>query len=360
MMAIDHPRRYLSLSVVGAIAMRLPATSSRMYTSSVSEPLAKTSKTSSATSRVVSGRPSISCSTAERWSRCIEPPRGGGKPIPNPQPGQAGTWARPEMDESGRAADRTIGFSTPRQRKTVEVWNERVRWPRTGRYDGDPGRARCDRRDAREKRVDLGARDQERDRSRDVAPAPGRPIAPALDPGLRHEPLAELAELDDAGRAVGALATCAIDRVAAVKTQELYVHLDRAPKLGEGRVDERRVGGEPGVEVLRIDDHPEPERHGPGGIERRRHDVMVKRERPRVGLGESIEPTDEDHEVTQAPELDGVSDARGRRTPRRREAVGDRVEVLVHAAPRAPDGAPQVRGEFRWCSRGDNGAVVLS
>src|SRR5256885_546889 len=63
-MAMAHPRRYFSLSAAGAIAIRLPATSSRMYTSSVSDPLANTSKTPSAASSVASGCSVIICATA--------------------------------------------------------------------------------------------------------------------------------------------------------------------------------------------------------------------------------------------------------------------------------------------------------
>src|SRR5512134_934771 len=71
MIAMAHLRRYCSLSDAGAIAMRFPATSSRMYTSSVSDPLAKTSNTSSALSRLPSGRSCISASTAVRASLVI-------------------------------------------------------------------------------------------------------------------------------------------------------------------------------------------------------------------------------------------------------------------------------------------------
>src|SRR2546426_1601270 len=74
MMAMAHPRRYFSLSAVGAIAIRLPPTSSRMYTSSVSDPLANTSKTSSAASSVASGRWFIICSTAVQERRVMRSP----------------------------------------------------------------------------------------------------------------------------------------------------------------------------------------------------------------------------------------------------------------------------------------------
>src|SRR5439155_1270721 len=99
MMAMAHPRRYFSLSAVGAIAIRLPPTSSRMYTSSVSDPLANTSKTSSAASSVASGRWFIICSTAVQERRVMRSPsksgprvsrngsdRQGVGPDPSPQP----------------------------------------------------------------------------------------------------------------------------------------------------------------------------------------------------------------------------------------------------------------------------------
>src|SRR5216117_4621748 len=73
-MAMAHPRRYFSLSAAGAIAIRLPATSSRMYTSSVSDPLANTSKTPSAASSVASGRSVIICSTAALARRVMRSP----------------------------------------------------------------------------------------------------------------------------------------------------------------------------------------------------------------------------------------------------------------------------------------------
>ena len=133
-----------------------------------------------------------------------------------------------------------------------------------------------------------------------------------------------------------------------MKAQKLDVHLDVASELGQRRVDERRVGGEPRIEVDRRHDHPESERHRSGGVQGGGDDVVVQGQGPRVGLGQSIELAHEDHEIAQAPKLDGAPDARARRTPRRREPVGDRVEVLVHAAPRAPDGAPQARGGFDW------------
>src|SRR5262245_18627530 len=51
----SHSFRYLALSAAGAIAIRLPATSSRTYTSSARVPLAKTSKTCSTSSSAAPG-----------------------------------------------------------------------------------------------------------------------------------------------------------------------------------------------------------------------------------------------------------------------------------------------------------------
>src|SRR5207244_1271107 len=82
-MAMVHPRRYFSFSAVGAIAIRLPPTSSRMYTSSVSDPLANTSNTSSAASSVASGLAFIICSTAARERRVMRTPSNRGKGIRN-------------------------------------------------------------------------------------------------------------------------------------------------------------------------------------------------------------------------------------------------------------------------------------
>src|SRR3989475_5629078 len=109
------PRRYFSLSAVGAIAIRLPPTSSRMYTSSVSDPLANTSKTSSAASSVASGRWFIICSTAVQERRVMRSPSKSGPrvsrngsdrqdvgPHPSPQPGMGGS-------RRSRGATRTTG-----------------------------------------------------------------------------------------------------------------------------------------------------------------------------------------------------------------------------------------------------------
>ena len=73
------PRRYLFFNAAGAIAIRLPATSSRTYTSSVSDPLAKTSKTEAASS-VSPGRPSIMASTSVRAS-LMQPPPDARRPV---------------------------------------------------------------------------------------------------------------------------------------------------------------------------------------------------------------------------------------------------------------------------------------
>src|SRR5262249_27091472 len=64
-----HSLLYFAFSAAGAMAMRLPLTSSRTYTSSASVPLAKTSNTSRASSSVVPrGRSSMSRSTTSRLS----------------------------------------------------------------------------------------------------------------------------------------------------------------------------------------------------------------------------------------------------------------------------------------------------
>src|SRR5262249_5165648 len=68
-MAMAHSFRYLALSAAGAMAIRLPATSSSTYTSSASVPLANTSNTFRASSRLSpGGRPCIIRSTSSRLS----------------------------------------------------------------------------------------------------------------------------------------------------------------------------------------------------------------------------------------------------------------------------------------------------
>src|SRR4026209_2456082 len=71
MMAMGgHSFLYFAFSAAGAMAMRLPLTSSRMYTSSAKVPLANTSKTSRASSRPVpAGRPELLRPTSSRFSR---------------------------------------------------------------------------------------------------------------------------------------------------------------------------------------------------------------------------------------------------------------------------------------------------
>src|SRR6185436_12337492 len=71
MMAMGgHSFLYFAFSAAGAMAIRLPLTSSRMYTSSAKVPLANTSKTSRASSRPVpEGRSDIIRSTSSRFSR---------------------------------------------------------------------------------------------------------------------------------------------------------------------------------------------------------------------------------------------------------------------------------------------------
>src|SRR6058998_2732816 len=173
-----------------------------------------------------------------------------------------------KQDSSARQAPRVpTRLREPGEREAVEARNERVRRPRPGRDNGDPRGARRDRRDAREEAVDLRPRDEKGDRPRDVAAASRRPVAPPLDSRLPHEPLRQLPELDDARRAVGALAAGPLDRVPTVQTQELDAHLDAAPKLTERRPNELRVGAEPGVEVRRWHNGAEPERHHGGRVE---------------------------------------------------------------------------------------------
>ena len=90
--------------------------------------------------------------------------------------------------------------------------------------------------------------------------------------------------------------------------------------------------GEPGVEVRRGHDGAEPERHDGVSLERRGHDIVMQGERSRVGVGSALDGTHDGHEIVQALKRDGATDARAWRAPRCREPVGDRVEVLVHAA----------------------------
>src|SRR4029453_7588511 len=78
MMAMGHSFLYFAFSALGAMAMRLPPTLSRMYTSSARVPLAKTSYTSRASSRAVpAGRSAIIRSTSSRLSRT----RSGQRPL---------------------------------------------------------------------------------------------------------------------------------------------------------------------------------------------------------------------------------------------------------------------------------------
>src|SRR2546422_6419826 len=163
------------------------------------------------------------------WPRLARPrvapslshePRGGKTAEQVPAVAEAHPRTRRIRRPSARLAPDPAGrIREPREREAVEARNERVRRPGPGRDDGDPRSPGCDGRDPREEAVDLGARDKKGDRPRDVAPAPWRPVAPALDPRLRHESLGELPELDDAGRAVGALAARPLDRVSTMQTQ---------------------------------------------------------------------------------------------------------------------------------------------
>src|SRR5439155_521199 len=97
MMAMAHPRRYFSLSAVGAIAIRLPPTSSRMYTSSVSDPLVNTSKTSSAASSVASGRWFIICSTAVQERRVMRSPSTAGPRVSRTGSDRPGVGPHPTL-----------------------------------------------------------------------------------------------------------------------------------------------------------------------------------------------------------------------------------------------------------------------
>src|SRR5437867_11235298 len=94
-MIMAHPRRYLSRSAVGAIAIRLPLTSSRTYTSSLSVPLANTSKTSRASSSVVpAGRSCIIRSTASILSLICYSPARIGDSSPGPHAAFCGEVAK--------------------------------------------------------------------------------------------------------------------------------------------------------------------------------------------------------------------------------------------------------------------------
>src|SRR5947199_76362 len=210
MMAMAHPRRYFSLRAVGAMPFRLAPTPPRRYPSSVSDPLANPSKTSSAASSVASGRWFIICSTAVQERRVMRSPSKSGPRVsrngsdrqdvgPHPSP-SAGDGVLASI--LGRHAD---------HRRAVQRRSERVGGPRPGRHDRDAPGARHHRRDAREERVHLVARDEEGERSRQVAPVAGEPEAPARDARALDQVIREVAERVHARRARRAGGTGALE-----------------------------------------------------------------------------------------------------------------------------------------------------
>src|SRR6266480_4657550 len=373
-MAMAHPRRYFSLSAAGAIAMRFPPTSSRMYTSSVSDPLANTSNTSSAASRVVSGRVSIISSTASRGSRVMSTllgrqayptrarrgkaraaPRAGRRRAP---PGRR----RPALAEPPRRRRRRRGH--PRDWEAIEAPGERVGGPRSRRDDRDARGTRRDRRDAREEGVHLGPWDEERDRAGDVVAVRRGGKPPTRDACALDEELGQVAELRHPGRAPGALAAHAVRAVPAMESQELHAHLHAAAQLGQGRADARPVRLEPVGELRGRHDGAEAEREDGGRIERGADDVVVAPEGARVGVGRPVTGARDQLELVHGVRGDGAEGGRGR-APERRQALDDGEQVLVHRpALSAPTGAPN-RGErsrawSRAYGRGDAASSAMT
>src|SRR3989442_3852737 len=184
MMAMAHPRRYFSLSAVGAIAIRLPPTSSRMYTSSVSDPLANTSKTSSAASSVASGRWFIICSTAVQERRVMRSPSKSGPRVTRNGSDRQDVGPHP----SPSAGDGVLASILRRHadhRRAVQRRCERVGGPPPRPHDRDAPRARHHPRDTREERGHLLSPDEGSERSRPGAPLgrqPGTPTRGAPPP----------------------------------------------------------------------------------------------------------------------------------------------------------------------------------
>src|SRR3989442_491572 len=251
MMAMAHPRRYFSLSAGGAIAIRLPPTSSRMYTSSLSDPLANTSKTSSAASSVASGRWFIICSTAVQERRVMRSPSQSGPRVSRNGSDRQDVGPHP----SPSAGDGVLASILRRHadhRRAVQRRSERVGGPRPGRHDRDAPGARHHRRDTREERVHLVARDEEGERSRQVAPVAGEPEAPARDARALDQVIREGAERVHAPRARPAGGAGARAAVSSAEPRELHVHLDTPPELTERGADPRGVRREPALELPRV------------------------------------------------------------------------------------------------------------
>src|SRR5439155_579659 len=163
MMAMGHPRRNLSLSAVGAIAIRLPLTSSSTYTSSMSEPLAKTSKTPSAASSVASGRAAISRSTSATGIRAIS----------------VGAGSVPRRPPVGKAPDLARNRHGPRPGTRGDG-----RSP-TGRHPDSPRGRVAALPDRRGGRLDTDARPGAR--GAEAATASGQPdLCPASAPAIRR------------------------------------------------------------------------------------------------------------------------------------------------------------------------------
>src|SRR6185369_759423 len=195
MRAMAHLRRYFSLSDVGAIAMRFPATSSRMYTSSVSDPLAKTSNTSSALSRVPSECPSIRVSTAVRASLVIDYPSAKWPRLPRTCKRKIST-ARPPPRSAGPPPDDVEGPGrNARQRRPAQIRHEGIRRPGAGRDHRDAGGMGGDRGDAGQEAGEIHPGDQERHRRRDVTGTARGAVAPLGQRGPLGQRLGEPLEL---------------------------------------------------------------------------------------------------------------------------------------------------------------------
>src|SRR5574341_344193 len=305
MMAMAHPRRYLSLSAVGAIAIRLPPTSSRIYTSSVRDPLANTSNTSSAASSVASGRPSIICSTAARGTRFMRTSSERCQAYP--------TTARAGKTRStGQAVGaRPAPGGRAHERETLDTPGERVGGPGPRRHDRNPCRPGGDRSDARQERAHLVARDEKRDGGGGVVAAGRCAEVPALDPRALDQAVGEPPKLVDVGRPAGALRARAFRAVAAVQAQELHAHLHGAAELGECGADARRVGGEPGGELARRHHGAEAKRQERVRGHRRRDDLVVAGERLRRRRRDALAGAREHVESLQRADADRTQRGHG-------------------------------------------------
>src|SRR5437773_7754915 len=328
MMAMAHPRRYFSLSAVGAIAIRLPPTSSRMYTSSVSDPLANTSKTSSAASSVASGRWFIICSTAVQERRVMRSPAKSRPRVARNGSSRQDLGPHPSPSAGDGVLASILGRHGGPQ-AAVQRRSERVGGPRPGRHDRDAPGARHHRRDAREERVHLVARDEEGERSRQVAPVAGEPEAPARDARALDQVIGEIAERVHARRARRAGGTGALAAVSAGEPQELHVHLDTPPELTERGADPRGVRREPALELAGVQRGAEAKRQDAVRLHRRGDDVVVERERARVRLRNPLELARDHDELVEGsimPNADrgGRHETGGPGRSRRRAAAFDR------------------------------------